>query len=129
MKSGCATVEEWKQANAGNIIDCRWGCRLSREACLRYQTKSKRYVMHFQGEKEPLLRINSDFLTCVFPDPCPHFLPDEEAAALRERIRQAGDDDVVMRRVRQNEAKEKERLVNPDTMLDEADWNRSLITQ
>jgi hypothetical protein len=127
MISGCATVAEWKEANADNIIECRWGCRLSRNACTGYQTKSKRYIAHFQGEKDPLLRINSDFLICAFPDPCPYFLSDEEAEILRDRARQLGDDDLAAKRAHYSMAKQKDRLVNPNIMLSEADWVRSLI--
>jgi hypothetical protein len=122
------SVEEWKRANAHRIVECRWGSRITREACQSYQSRTGRYVFHFNGDHQPLCRPNADYVSCFFPEPCPHLLSDEEALHLRERNPDCGREPHE-RRCRQFEARRRHRLVDPGSMLDEEDSHRSLVTQ
>lgn len=129
MTCAAVTVEEWKQANAGRLIDCRWGCRITRDACRSYQSRTARYVLHFNGDHQPLCRANAEYVSCFLPGPCPHLISDEEASFLT-RERNAGYGlPRQERRSRQHEAKRRNRLVDPDAMLAEGDSHRSLLTK
>ncbi len=121
------TVDEWKQLNADRLIDCRWGGKITREACSSYQLRRSRYVLHFNGDRDPLSRLNADYLRCFFPSPCPHFLTDDEVEL---RLWESDDDEPdrhAERRSKVNSARELHRLTSPDEMLAEGSWARSLI--
>jgi len=77
-------VEQWKRKNACRLIDCRWGLKITTQACRSYQTRCARYVLHFNGDRNPSPRVNADYLCCLLPDPCPHLLPDSEVETLAE---------------------------------------------
>ena len=77
-------VEQWKRENSDRLISCRWGLKITTEACHAYQTRTARYVFHFNGDRDPSLRVNADYLRCLLPEPCPHLLPDSEAESLPE---------------------------------------------
>lgn len=129
MKTGPQTVEQWRAANDQRLIDCRWGCRITPEACRAYQSRRSRYILHFNGQRKPFPRVNADYLQCVDPEPCVHFMPDDETDALRDQ-RNLRFDGVLGERSRASmQAKERERLVSPDHMLNEAQWTRSLVTK
>jgi len=119
-------VENWRKLNANKFIDCRWGCKITADACHAYQSRTSRYILHFNGERIPYPRVNAEYLKCFFPEPCPNFLSDEQARVAREKR------DLVNRPlqkpVRQNLGRELNRLISPDEMLREAQWRRSLVT-
>ncbi len=127
MTTGPATVEQWKKENSGRLVQCRWGCRITTEACRAYQSRSSRYVQHFNGQRNPYARVNAEYLRCLGPDPCPHVTSDEEAEVLRSDRLFHNDAASVGRRGRASQARELERVTNPDVMLSEARWNRSLV--
>jgi hypothetical protein len=129
MSEKPATVEEWKGLNASRLVQCRWGCLLTQDACRAYQSRRSRFVIHFNGSGNPYPRVNADYLRCVYPDPCIHLIPEGEAEALaEERCAKA-----LQRRAERSDflaaAREKARLVSPEPMLDEAQWTRSLVTR
>jgi hypothetical protein len=74
MKAGPTTVEEWKRIHSKDIIECRWGCRMTKQACGTYQLRTQRYVIHFGGHDAPLTRPNAEYVRCFYPTPCPHLL-------------------------------------------------------
>lgn len=120
-------VEQWKTQNADRLISCRWGLRITKGACHAYQTRTARYVLHFNGDRNPALRVNADYLRCLLPEPCGHLLPDSECEGLAED-RPGGDDNGQPRRlIAQIKARTLDRLVNPDRMLNEPDRHRSLV--
>jgi hypothetical protein len=127
MGSGPVTVEEWKQRNAAELIDCRWGCRLTRGACRSYQSRRDRYIIHFNGQQRPYPRVNADYLRCVYPEPCPFLISDDEVEELRAERSLELDDRSLRRRNRENHARDLDRLSNPEQMLGEAQWARSLV--
>jgi hypothetical protein len=128
MKHNALTVDQWKELNAHRLVECRWGCSITAEACRSYQSRTCRYVLHFNGQREPYPRVNADYLKCLLPEPCPHLVPDEEINGLPETcgIHKRGIS--VERRARSRHARELDRLANPDQMLREAQWNRSLVS-
>ncbi len=119
-----ASVQQWKEINAHRLVECRWGCSMTVESCRTYQTRAKRYIIHFGGHGEQHERANAEYLSCLNPVPCPHLLSDEElmssAASLREEMSST-------RKHLVNRARVADRLVNPSCMLQEADWRRSLV--
>ena len=125
MTDPATAAENWKKSNAGKLIDCRWGCKITVDSCHAYQSRNARYVLHFNGERTPAPRANAEYLRCFFPEPCSHFLSDEEARAARE-LRDQGKRS-VQSQIRQNQRREVHRLVNPDEMLREPQWLRSLL--
>ncbi|MBI4965363.1 MAG: hypothetical protein HY913_18955 [Desulfomonile tiedjei] len=126
MTEPVTTVEHWTELNAGNLVDCRWGCRITVDACHSYQSRAARYVLHFNGDRTPSQRVNAEYLRCVFPEPCTNFLSDEEAQAARE-LRALTKRPLQMQ-IRQHQGREMNRLINPEEMLREAPWHRSLVT-
>lgn len=126
MTDPIITAEHWTKLNTGRLVDCRWGCKITIDSCHAYQSRSARYVLHFNGDRKPSPRVNAEYLNCFFPEPCPHFLSDEEAQAARE-LR-----DLVQRSlpkpIKQNHSRELDRMISPDEMLREAQWHRSLVT-
>ncbi len=127
MKTSVLAAAQWKELNAHRLIECRWGCSITVEACRSYQSRTGRYVLHFNGQREPYPRVNADYLNCFMPEPCPHLLPDEEINRLAETCGQHNHRTTLERRARSRQARETDRLVNPDQMLREAQWNRSLV--
>jgi len=125
MTDAVTALERWMKLNANRFIDCRWGCKITVDACHAYQSRTSRYILHFNGERTPSPRVNAEYLKCFFPEPCPNFLSDEEAGAAREKR------DLVnrpfQRPVKQNLGRELNRLISPDEMLREAHWHRSLV--
>jgi hypothetical protein len=127
MSSTAMSPEQWKQAHAQRLIACRWGCMISPEACRLYQSRTGRHVLHFNGDQEPLPRPNADYIHCLMPDPCPHVISEEEAAAVA-LTRSLHRETVKRDRGRLHErARRRNLLVNPDAMLGEGDWSRSLL--
>ena len=127
MNPDVLAADQWKELNAHRLIECPWGCSMTLEACRSYQSRTSRYVLHFNGQREPYPRVNADYLNCFMPEPCPHLLPDEEIHRLAETCPQHNHRTSLERRARSRQARETERLVNPDQMLREAQWNRSLV--
>ena len=127
MRSVQTPTEEWMSDNAHALVDCRWGSCISYAACRKYQASRSRYVIHFNGDGAPLTRVNPEYLRCLFPAPCPNLISDEEAAEIRAQNRLASDETSAQRRKRINRAKSWDRFVNPDRMLEEEDWRRSLL--
>ncbi|MCA1961469.1 MAG: hypothetical protein LDL33_11815 [Desulfomonile sp.] len=126
MTSTAVMVKQWKERNAHRLVQCRWACTLTRNACRLYQVRSRRYVFHFAGDHHPPPRPNAEYVRCLLPEPCPHAISDDESREIRAELKLAGDLFPFRRRdpgVRQVD----ERLVSPDEMLQEADWKRSLI--
>jgi hypothetical protein len=120
-------VEQWKRQNSERLISCRWGLKITTESCHAYQTRSARYVLHFNGDRNPFQRVNADYLRCMLPEPCPHLLPDSETESVPED-RPGGDDNGhAVRLMTQAKARTLDRLVNPDRMLNEPDRYRSLV--
>jgi hypothetical protein len=126
MTDPITSTEHWTKLNAGRLVDCRWGCKITIDSCHAYQSRSPRYILHFNGDRNPSQRINAEYLNCFFPEPCPNFLSDEEAQAVRE-LRDPGQRS-LQKQIKQNHSRELNRLVNPDEMLREAQWRRSLVT-
>lgn len=125
MSAASVNAEEWKLRNTASLIECRWGCAITPDACRAYQARTVRYVQHFNGDRVPCSRVNAEYVRCFFPEPCPHLLSDEEARAALEarRHRQLP----LEGKARQLRARERERLVNPEEMLHEERWRRSLL--
>jgi len=119
-------VEHWTKLNADSFIDCRWGCKITVDACRAYQSRTSRHILHFNGERTPSPRVNAEYLKCFLPEPCPNFLSDEEARAAREKRDLLNRP--LQRPVRQNLGRELNRLISPDEMLREPQWRRSLVT-
>jgi len=119
-------VEQWKQRNAHRLVNCRWACTLTREACRSYQVRSRRYVFHFAGDHNPIARPNGEYVRCLLPEPCPYAISDQESQEVRAELRLAGNVFSSPRRS-QGAGQVDERLVSPDVMLEEADWKRSLV--
>jgi hypothetical protein len=121
------SVAEWKARNAHRLIDCQWGCRITRYACKAYQLRNARHVIHFNGHAHPCTRVNADYVGCFSPEPCRHVISEEKARLhgpaqeTSESFRDAGS------RMRANRARTIDRLTNPDHMLREPRWTRSLI--
>jgi hypothetical protein len=128
MTGTCAAVDQWKEANRHRLIDCRWGCRITPEACLAYQSRASRYVIHFNGDSSPAQRVNAEYVTCFLPDPCPHVTADEHVQSLRSdsgrSVTQDRDRGLQIRKLRL-----RQQLANPNVMLEEEDWCRSLVTR
>lgn len=125
MSAAPVNAEEWKLRNRPDLVECRWGCAITREACRAYQSRTVRYVLHFNGDRVPYPRVNAEYVRCFLPEACPHLLSDEEAQAALEarRNRQMP----LERKARQYRGRDRERLVNPDEMLHEERWRRSLL--
>ncbi len=49
MKASPLTVDQWKELNAHRLVQCRWGCSMTADACRSYQSRTGRYVLHFNG--------------------------------------------------------------------------------
>lgn len=127
MGSGPVTVEEWKRRNAAVLVDCRWGCRMTRAACRSYQSRRDRYIIHFNGDQKPYPRVNADYLRCVYPEPCPFLIADDEVEELRAEHRYNLGGLPLGRRNGTNHARDLHRLSNPEPMLREPRWARSLV--
>lgn len=126
MTDQVTTVEHWTNLNSGNLLDCRWGCKISADSCRAYQSRSARYILHFNGDRKPSPRVNAEYLRCFFPEPCPNFVSDEEAQSARELRDAAGRS--LPRQISHHQGREMNRLISPDEMLREAQWHRSLVT-
>lgn len=127
MSSGPVTVEEWKRLHRDELVECRLGGTITKQACRKYQCRDARYVIHFAGHDESYVRPNSDYVLCMIPDPCPHLLGDDD-------IEECRPGDLVLSSAARNgrsrtQVRHREKLVNPDYMLEEPDWHRSLITR
>ncbi|MGO9567262.1 MAG: hypothetical protein ACLP5H_06965 [Desulfomonilaceae bacterium] len=127
MIQSALTVDQWKELNADKLVECRWRCSMTVEACRSYQSRTSRYVLHFNGQREPYPRVNADYLKCFLPEPCPHLLPDEEINRLAQTSGPHKRLTSPERRAHSRQCREMDRLANPDQMLREAQWNRSLI--
>jgi hypothetical protein len=127
MSSLVSTVEQWQSNNRGRIVQCRWGCSMTADACLAYQLRTDRYVVHFQGTASPKRTVNADYVRCFLPEPCPHALSDEEVGRIQEGA--ASDKAPLIPKYRQGKERGlmRDRLVNPDRMVEEPDWRRSLL--
>ena len=127
MTSQPVTAEQWKERNSHRLIECRWNSTITLEACHAYQSRNTRYVIHFNGSGTPQPRVNADFLRCLDPEPCPHLLSDPEVEELRAERNSSGSDVSAVKRMLVRRAKTWGRLVDPDRMLAEPDWTRSLV--
>lgn len=129
MSAACATVDQWKEANAHRLIHCRWGCKITPEACRTYQSRTGRYILHFNGDSEPSQRANAEYVSCLLPEPCPNLMSDEDIHALcksRSENTLSADRErrLVARRLRV-----RQQLADPDVMLEEDEWRRSLVSR
>jgi hypothetical protein len=120
-------VEQWKRQNADRLMSCRWGLKITTEACHSYQTRSARYVLHFNGDRNPSPRVNADYLSCLLPEPCPHLLPDPDVNVLAENHPGHEDNNHAGRLLAQTKTRTLDRLLNPNHMLNEPDRCRSLV--
>jgi hypothetical protein len=70
--------------------------------------------------------VNADFVRCLLPEPCVHLISDAEADAGREAHSR---NDVGFKELwnRRSRGRECDRFVNPDVMLGEPAWRRSLL--
>lgn len=122
------TVAQWREANDHRLVDCRWGCKITIDACRLYQLRTSRHILHFNGERDPTtVRVNADYLRCSLPTPCPHALSDAEQQKLRDAQGPLYDGAHRKRLARVNQERYREGLVSPDTMVREAEWHRSLV--
>ena len=123
-------VAQWREANAHRLLECRWGCTITVDACRLYQSRTNRHVLHFNGDRDPTtLRVNADYLRCFLPTPCPHALSDADQQKLRDAQGPLYGGAHRERLARINQERCRERLVNPDLMVGEAEWHRSLISR
>jgi hypothetical protein len=127
MSLPAVTVHEWKQVNAHRLIQCRWGCRITSEACKLYQCRTGRYVIHFNGDHEPLTRANADYVRCCLPEPCPHLISDEEARDMAKERNPNFGTSRGERQTLQHAERRRNRLVDPEAMLSEDASHRSLV--
>ncbi len=125
MKSAPLTADQWKETHALRLIDCRWGCKITPEACHAYQTRTSRYIIHFNGEIEPFPRMNADYVTCFLPEPCPHLMSDEDVRAHADRGRASNRE----RRLAVQKNRLRQQLADPNVMLMEQDWRRLLVSR
>lgn len=129
MNSQPAAARQWMEQHADDLLACRWGCKISPSACRSYQSRSARYVFHFNGDRNPSQRINAEYLLCFTPEPCPNLLSDKEARALLEDRRSSRSPHFIDRRIAQSRDRHNHSLVNPDAMLNEPSWGRSLVSK
>jgi hypothetical protein len=127
MSSAATTVEQWKALNSHNLVECRWGCKLSGQACRSYQSRAPHYIIHFNGSLDACSRVNADYIKCLIPYPCPHFASDNDSGELESRGASHSDALKLRRGAAFHHAREMERLASPDGMLQEAQWHRSLV--
>ncbi|MEW6349759.1 MAG: hypothetical protein AB1646_11905 [Thermodesulfobacteriota bacterium] len=127
MSTHADTAEQWFAQNSGRLIDCRWGCRITPEACRLYQTRARRHVIYFGGSEAPALGVNGDFVLCVRPEPCPHLLPEETGQETSPATWTLHNERLKARRSASAGSRKWEELTNPDIMLDEPAWRRSLV--
>jgi hypothetical protein len=127
MSTSLVTVHEWKRVNAHRLIECRWGCRITREACKLYQCRTGRYVVHFNGDNEPLTRANADYVSCLLPEPCPHLISDEAAKNLAGGRNPNFEKPRRERKALQHAERRRKLLVDPEAMLGEDASHRSLV--
>ncbi len=127
MSRAVTTVEQWKALNSHKLLKCRWGCKLTTQACRSYQSRTPRYVIHFNGSLEPCSRVNADYINCLLPEPCPHLVSDCELREADSRTAPQINDPALRRKGMLHRGREMERLSNPDRMLQEAEWHRSLV--
>ena len=125
--SGYRTVKEWREANQGRLLSCRWGLGITPEACRAYQTRTKRYVIHFNGEPVTYERANAEYVNCMLPDGCPHLLPLENEAGRQAGKGTRAESHAGTGGMGWDPARELDRMTNPDYMLFESHWNQSLI--
>jgi hypothetical protein len=118
---------QWKVQNAERLMDCRWGLKITPEACRLYQSRSARKVLHFNGDRNPYPRVNADYLQCCLPEECPHLISDAEAEALGELHRATAYQRNPGLTRAQNQARQWDRMVSPASMLGEKEWHRSLV--
>jgi len=85
--------------------------------------------MHFNGDRHPCQRINADYLLCFTPEPCPNLLSDEEALAGLEELKSHRTPQFIDQRMAQLRARQNHCSVNPDVMLNEPAWGRSLVSK
>jgi hypothetical protein len=127
MSSAATTVEQWKALNSHRLVECRWGCRLTEQACRSYQSRTPRYVIHFNGSQDARSGVNADYIRCLIPAPCPHLVSDREADEAKLHGPPESDALIPGRKVMIRRAREMERLSSPNSMLHEAKWHRSLV--
>jgi hypothetical protein len=127
MNQAVTTVEQWNALNSRNFVECRWGCKLTEQACRTYQSRSPRYVIHFNGSLDACSRVNADFVKCLLPDQCPHFVTDIEIDKTLSGSSSHSDALSLQRKAASRRGRAMERLASPDSMLHEAQWHRSLV--
>ena len=125
MSSGPDTVEQWKERNADRLVQCRWGCEVTREACRSYQAKRKRYTVYFRTHGTGETNVNEYFIQCLKPNPCSHLIPDEELELDISWETPEELNEIVEKRTKLAEIRRREQLVDPNEMLNENDGARS----
>ena len=123
------TVDQWKGLNAHQFVDCRWGCSITRKACEAYQSRTERRVIHFNGSSHACSRANAEYIRCLLPDPCPHVISNRDSDRETPGRSLQHATAAARRRAACSHARDLERLVNPDNMLRESRWHRSLVKQ
>ncbi len=48
MKHSALTVDQWKELNAHRLVECRWGCSITVEACRSYPVQDRALRAAFQ---------------------------------------------------------------------------------
>ncbi|MFC1834690.1 hypothetical protein ACFL2Q_08145 [Thermodesulfobacteriota bacterium] len=127
MRENLSTVEEWRKQNSHRLIECRWVNRITREACRAYQSRGVRNTTPVNGRPSLYACLDADYLSCRQPEPCPFVLSQDEVSALQHGSAN-GIKELSGRRLNGiNRGIKKDRLVNPNHMLGEASWTRSLL--
>lgn len=128
MNTGAKTVKQWLELNADKLIPCRWGGRITTDACRSYQTRRSRFTVYFRTFETGYVRPNADFLKCVSPEPCPYLIPGAELDDNPEWVPLEELEAAIDRRREVAEVIQMARYTDPEEMLSEEDWMRSLIS-
>jgi hypothetical protein len=129
MSGVAEQVAQWKRDRKEELIQCRRASTLTRDACRLFQSRiARRSSIRYDGGP-PTRLLREEYLHCACGAPCPHFLGDAEAEALRERRERDSRRNRRERLTRAHRVRELERLTNPDLMLAEGPWKRSLVAR
>lgn len=114
MSQSSAAVQQWKELNAARLIQCRWGGTITREACRSYQLRRSRYSVYFRVGGTGYQRVNAEFVKCINPEPCPHFMTDEALQLLPGRAPLDALEKELEKRRTVAERRRLQRLVDPN---------------
>ncbi len=122
MNPGPISVEQWKVQNAGRLIQCRWGGMITPEACRSYQLGRSRYGVYFRTGGTGYQRVNAEYVKCVYPDPCPHFMSDRELSSIPDRAPLEELEKELEKRRGVAHLRELHRLTDPREIDNGDDW-------